>query len=391
MSSNAAENGEQALEMMRVAVAEAKPYDVALLDWHMPEMNGIELTRHIRADKSLHDTCLLMLSSAAFDEESLKATEAGVNLYLTKPVRLNVLFESLVTLMGDTAAEKEVHESAESGHVAFSFSGKILVAEDNLVNQDVAREMLTFMGCQVEIVENGRQAEDAVKAENFDLILMDCHMPEMDGFEAALQIRRHEEAEGVKKAVPIIALTGDVRLGIREHCQEEGMNDYLSKPFGMSELQAAIGQWLMRREDGAEVLTPLHESEPAEPVDSMADCVLDQKRLDMIRAMQRPGRPNVLDKIITLYQENSPAVLRSIRQAITEKDGESLCEAAHSLKSSSANLGATHLFSLCKKLEEMGRVEQLEGAGELLERLESRFQEVVLLLSAELENSTDDE
>jgi len=204
-------------------------------------------------------------------------------------------------------------------------------------------------------------------------------------------IRHHEEAEGVEKAVPIIALTGDVRMGIREHCQEAGMNDYLSKPFGVSELQTVIGQWLKSLEDGDEALTPLHEAEPTEPVDSLADCVLDQKRLDMIRAMQRPGRPNVLDKIITLYQENSPAVLRSIRQAITEKDGESLCEAAHSLKSSSANLGATHLFSLCKKLEEMGRVEQLEGAGELLERLESRFQEVVLLLSAELENSTDDE
>ncbi len=391
MSSNSAENGIQALEMMRTAAAEEKPFDVALLDWHMPEMDGIELTRLIRADKSLHDVCLLMLSSAAFDEEAHKATDAGVDLYLTKPVRLGVLYESLVALVGGTEKAKAGDEAAESGTGAFSFNGKILVAEDNLVNQEVALEILSFMGCRVVMVENGHEAVDAVKKENFDLVLMDCHMPEMDGFEASLKIRRYEEEEGVKKAVPIIALTGDVRMGIREQCQDAGMNDYLSKPFSMGEMQTAIGQWLMPREDGAEVGISLAESESVSKVGSELDFVLDQKRLDMIRAMQRPGRPNVLDRIITLYQENSPALIRSIRQTITEKDGESLCEAAHSLKSSSANLGATHLASLCKKLEEMGRMKQLEGAGELVEHLESQFQEVVLLLSAELENSADDE
>lgn len=391
MNSNAAENGKQALEMMRAAVAEGKNYDVALLDWHMPEMDGVELTRLIRADKSIHEISLLMLSSAAFDEESLRATDAGVDLYLSKPVRLKVLFETLVTLLGDVAAEKAGDEAAESVAGAISYRGKILVAEDNLINQDVAREMLSFMGCQVEIAENGRQAVDAAKAEKFDLILMDCHMPEMDGFEAARQIRIHEEEEGVKKVVPIIALTGDVRMGIKEHCQDVGMNDYLSKPFSIGELQTAIGQWLRPLEDGAEVVTAPHKPEPVEQVISLSDSVLDQKRLYMIRVMQRPGRSNVLDRIIGLYQENSPVLIRTIRQAITDKNGESLCEAAHSLKSSSANLGATHLASLCKMLEEMGGLGQLDGCGELLGSLESEFQEVVLLLSAELENSADDE
>ena len=391
MTSNAAENGQQALEMMRAAAAEGKNYDVALLDWHMPEMDGIELTRLIRADKSIHDIALLMLSSAAFDEESLKATDAGVDLYLSKPVRLKVLFEALVTLLGDIVVEQAEEVEAESTPGIVTYSGKVLVAEDNLVNQEVAQEILTFMGCQVVMVENGRAAVEAVKGEKFDLILMDCHMPEMDGFEAAKQIRLQEEVEAVKNAVPIIALTGDVRMGIKEHCQEAGMNDYLSKPFSMGDLQTIIGQWLMPSKDRAERVSAISEPEPVEQVEGLSGNVLDQKRLDMIRAMQRPGRPNVLDRIIGLYQENSPALIRTIRQAITEEDGGALSEAAHSLKSSSANLGATHLAAQCKTLEEMGRLGRFDGSVELLEPLENEFQQVVLLLSAELENSADDE
>ncbi len=356
----------------------------------MPEMDGIELTSLIRAEESLRDICLLMLSSAAFDEESLKATDAGVDLYLTKPVRLGVLFESLVTLMGDAITENADDDTKKADAESITFSGNILVAEDNLVNQDVAREMLDFMGCQVEIAEDGRGAIELAKTGNFDLILMDCHMPEVDGFEASIEIRKYEKTAGIKQAVPIIALTGDVRMGIKEHCQEAGMNDYMSKPFSLGELEITLGQWLETKSGKAEANTSQQELQSEDKVDVVVDSVLDQKRLDMIRAMQRPGRPNVLDRIIGLFQDNSPAVVRNIRQSIVEKDSDDLCEAAHSLKSSSANLGATHLSALCKKLEELGRAGQLEGTEELLEQLEGEFQEVVLLLSAELENSADE-
>jgi signal transduction histidine kinase/DNA-binding response OmpR family regulator len=387
MSCRVAENGQQALEILLAAIVEKQPYDLGLLDWHMPGMNGIELTKCIRAEKTLEKMSLIMLSSAAFDEESQKAANAGVDLYLIKPVRLQALFESLVTLLGEGDVEAVEEEPVETGSRSVAFKGSVLVAEDNSVNQDVVREMLLAMGCNVDIVENGKQAVEAVKNGEFDLVLMDYHMPEMDGFEASKQIRLCEQEAGIENGVPIVALTGDVRVGIKEHCQEHGMNDYISKPFSMGELEAVLRQWLiLDEESGAYVDSMPEDVETKGGVDSS----LDQKRLNMIRAMQRPGRPNVLDKIIGLYQRDSPVIVRAIRKAVVERDGAVLAEAAHSLKSSSANLGASHLSLLCKQLEEMGTQEHLDGVDTLFEQLELEFQEVISLLTAELENDVDE-
>ena len=391
MSCHVAENGEQALELLQAAVTKEKPYDFCLLDWHMPEMDGIELTRRIRSEESLGGISLIMLSSAAFDEESLKAVTAGVDLYLIKPVRFQVLFESLLALLGTEGVEDMHLDTNDFASKPLSFKGTVLVAEDNTVNQDVAREMLLAMGCHVNVVENGTQAVDAVKVGGFDLVLMDYHMPEMDGFEAAEQIRLHEQAQGIENGVPIVALTGDVRVGIREHCQKQGMNDYLSKPFSMTELENILRRWLVVNEDSGVSIDAISEDDLQNVEnENIVDSILDQKRLNMIRAMQRPDRPNILDKIINLYQKDSPAIVRTIRDAVAEQDSRTLSEAAHSLKSSSANLGATQLSLLCKKLEEMGVQGRLNGSVRLLEKLELEFQEVVLLLSAELENDVNE-
>ena len=392
MTCSVAETSKQALKILLAAASDGKPYDLALLDWHMQEMNGIELTKRIRAEESLTDISLVMLSSATFDEESLKAAHAGIDLYLTKPVRYQVLFKSLVKLMGNlTTADMEA-KTIPPETKSVSFSGTVLVAEDNVVNQDVAREMLLSLGCQAKIVENGRQAVNVVKTRRFDLVLMDCHMPEMDGFNAARQIRLNEKMEGVENGVPIIALTSDVRMGIREQCRKQGMNDYMSKPFSRGELEIILRQWLVFSEEKRVIDSSFQKQKPENSKKtSDTDFVLDRKRLDVIRALQSPERRNVLDRIIGLYQENSPALVCSIRNAVAEKNSNALMEAAHSLKSSSANLGATHFASMCKKLEDMGRDEQIDGAEELFKHVESEFQKVVVLLSAELENTADRE
>ncbi|MBU0910232.1 MAG: response regulator [Proteobacteria bacterium] len=393
MSSDTAENGIQALEKLQEAAGADKPYDVVLLDWHMPEMDGIELAGLIRKKYDKKHLLLVMLSSAPFDEESVKATQAGVDLYLSKPVRQSLLFSCLTTLWEEAAAAA-AGEGQELSVDAFRaeslpFRASILLVEDNLVNQDVAREMLHYMNCQVEVAENGREALDTVAQKEFDLILMDCHMPEIDGFTAAAEIRRREAEKGTKRRVPIIALTGDVQTGVREQCQAAGMDDFLGKPFYMNDLQNLLGRWLAGRiapqafaSDAQENTSPAAETQTRP--------LLDQKRLDMIRAMQRPGSPSVLDRIIIMYNESSPEILRAIHEAVQKADAESLREAAHSLKTSSANLGATELAALCKELEHLGGGAKAEAAAELLVRLDDTYQEVISALTLEMEKTGDE-
>ena len=389
MSSDTAENGVQALEKLQEAAGADKPYDVVLLDWHMPEMDGIELARLIRKNFAKKDLLLVMLSSAPYDEESVKATQAGVDLYLSKPVRQNLLFSCLTTLWEEAAAAaagegREQHAGAVRAEL--SFRAGILLVEDNLVNQDVAREMLHYMNCQVEVAENGREALDAVAQKEFDLILMDCHMPEMDGFTAAAEIRRREAEKGTKRRVPIIALTGDVQTGVKEQCQAAGMDDFLGKPFYMNDLQNILSRWLAGR-IVPQACSSAAPGNTAPAGEAQTRPLLDQKRLDMIRAMQRPDSPSVLDRIIIMYNESSPEILRAIHEAVQKGDAESLREAAHSLKTSSANLGATELSSLCKQLEDLGGGAKAEAAAELLGRLDDTYQAVISALAREMEKT----
>lgn len=381
-----AETGIQALELLRTSAASGSPFDVALLDWHMSGMNGIELARQIHTDQAIRDICMVMLSSAPFDDQSALATEVGVDLYLPKPVRQNLLFNALLSLMGKKNAESKSAEdttaSRSSGAVAFD--AHILLAEDNLINQDVCRHMLRIMHCDIDMAGNGIEAVSAASEKKYDLILMDCHMPEMDGFTATKEIRKNE-AECEKERVPIIALTGDVQVGIKDICQAAGMDEYLSKPFYMDDLQKVLKKFLKSRPIAREALKD--EADPKEAL--QAKSLLDQRRLNMIRSLQRPDRPNVLGKIIELYQQNSPPLLRAIRDAVSSGDHLALQESAHSLKSASANLGAVKLAALCKELEDMGHHENNEGAKGLLINLEQSFQEALDALATELEKIPD--
>ncbi len=385
VTSVAVENGTQALEMLRKSAAEDMPYDVALLDWHMPEMDGIELARQIRADRAISDICLIMLSSASYDDQSSLASLAGVELYLSKPVRQNLLFNALLSQV----AKHEDGSVARQNNLLSShrvvFDAHILLVEDNLINQDVCRQMLRMMECRVDMSENGREAVRAAFGKKYDLILMDCHMPEMDGFTATEEIRSNEAKEG-KERVPIIALTGDVQVGTREQCLAAGMDDYLSKPFYMNSLQNVMEKFLKASTIVSEKIERVLGPEEL----SQGSSFLDQARLDMIRSLQRPDRPNVLKKIIDLYQQNAPALLRSILDAVSSGDDLLLQEAAHSLKTASANLGAIKLAAICKELEDYGHQKNYEAATSLLDTLEGVFQEALGALGAELEKIYDE-
>mgnify|MGYP000899868575 CR=1 FL=1 len=388
LANDEAENGPQALVRLQNAVQAGQPYDLALVDMRMPDMDGLELARRIRADPALAKLRLALLSSNGGETLAEQAARVGMRELLHKPVRQAELYDALYRLLR-RVAEPISQRPASPMVRSARFAGRILIAEDNLVNQEMARAVLETLGCQAEVAANGQEAVEAVTRTRYDLILMDCQMPVLDGFAATAAIRHWEQAEG-RSRLPIVALTANVIKGFREECLVAGMDDYLSKPFEQEQLIAVLERWLPAGERpvptpaapsppispppaGAEVVAP---AEPAFPVASdPTSSPLARSALDQIRALQRPGAPDLLHKIIGLYLESSPQLLRQMREAVAAEDGEALRQAAHSLKSSSANLGATQLAAVCKQLEQRGREQRLTDSAELLRELETRYRQ----------------
>jgi CheY-like chemotaxis protein len=252
------------------------------------------------------------------------------------------------------------------------FDASVLVAEDNLTNQIVARGILEQFGCRVTMVENGREAVKMVAEKHFDLVLMDCQMPIMDGYEATRRIRARERENG-RSAMVIVALTAHAMKGDREHCLSVGMDDYLSKPFSEEQLGDLLRRWLVpakKEESGrGDAPTPGSGSDnPGEEAD------FDEGVLDNYRQIQRPDQPDIIKRLVTIYLKSSPTLLAEIDSALQASEHERLWHAAHSLKSSSANLGAVKLARLCEELELQGRAGRLEQAAELADSIRQEYE-----------------
>ncbi|MEO8409551.1 MAG: response regulator, partial [Propionivibrio sp.] len=228
------EGGSQALAALREAAAKQARFDLVILDQHMPGMDGMELARTIKADPCIAETPLVMLRSAMLGAPAQERVDARIAGYLTKPVRQRDLFNAISSALGLGAVVQTHDPSARSTSSrparAEQTRWRVLLAEDNVVNQQVALATLQHIGYAVTVTGDGRQAIDALAREVFDIVLMDCQMPEMDGFEATATIREHERSEGAGKRIPIIALTANALEGDRERCLAAGMDDYLSKP-----------------------------------------------------------------------------------------------------------------------------------------------------------------
>jgi signal transduction histidine kinase/CheY-like chemotaxis protein len=258
MQKGSAANGYEALDLLRTAVADKKPYDLALLDMQMPEMDGMTLARAIKADPAIASTRLIILTSMGYmhTHEELKA--AGVDAYLIKPVKQSRLFDCLVDVLGRAAAEhvftKQPKDAAPllAAPAPATGTARILLAEDNIVNQKVALAQLKGLGFSADAVANGHEVLSALKQVPYDLIFMDCQMPEMDGYEASRIIRQSEKSLTAtwKSPIRIVAMTANAMTGDREKCLASGMDDYLSKPVRKSELQSALMKWILPPKGG---------------------------------------------------------------------------------------------------------------------------------------------
>ena len=284
---------------------------------------------------------------------------------------------------------------------ARDIGANILVAEDNPVNQKLIIEILRLFGCDFTLAENGAQAVQWSARQRFDLILMDCQMPEMDGYQATSAIRAREKERG-EAAMVIVALTANVRKEDREKCLAFGMNDYLGKPFTMTQLRDMILKWCTvpgsRDEEkpapaqGVEAVSDAAGARGAADREDAqvaagqsAETLLDLNTIASIREIQNGRSPDILEKLLEIYEQNAPGLIDALRQAIANGDSPSIVSSAHALKSASGSIGAARIFELCADIEERGRNETLDGVEQLFAGLEKDYPVVCELLEREVD------
>ncbi len=235
-----AKDGSTALKILRESVDNNKPYDIAIIDMLIPNMDGETLGKKIKADSHLKDTILVMMASIGRRGDATRLKDLGFAGYLSKPAKQNQIYKCLLKVLNEKPIEGTTASEIVTKYSLAEKTIQVLVAEDNIGNQKVITKMLEKRGCKVHCVTNGKEAVIAVKELPFNLVLMDCQMPEMDGFEATKLIKNPDEKYG---NIPIIALTAGAMKEDYDRCMASGMDDYLSKPVQMQKLEKMIDKW----------------------------------------------------------------------------------------------------------------------------------------------------
>ncbi|MEH6437513.1 hybrid sensor histidine kinase/response regulator [Massilia sp. DD77] len=393
-------------ERLLGAARAGRPFDAAVLDMELAQTSGLALAAAIHAEPAARATQLVLLSPERQAADPVQRREAGVAYQLVKPARAADLYACLAAraarLHGAPADTKAQHHAAHAGlpiaPAARPSSGRrarrVLLAEDNPVNVEVARAMLESLGLEAHCARNGEEALHAVRDGGWDAVLMDCQMPVMDGFAATSAIRRHEREAGRARKLPVIAITANALQGDREACLAAGMDDYLSKPFSQQQLAGVIGRWvalpLSATQHHGDTPAPAPAPAPARPAapSPPRHDAVNLAALEYIRALSRDGGDALVQKVVAAFVADTPRHLASLRQSLAGSDPEGLRRVAHSLKSASANIGAARMAALCRDLEQLGRAGSVAGAAPVFTDMESEFLSVRESLHALLEKET---
>ncbi|MBA2714940.1 MAG: response regulator, partial [Rubrobacteraceae bacterium] len=383
MKNGMAEDGHGALKILRGATEDGDPYDLAILDLDMPEMDGMQLASRIKADPAIAPTRLIMLTSLGLGGEAEQAKRAGFSAYLTKPVRQSRLFDAVATVMGSpeettppeprpVTPEIRTEETAASG-------ARVLVAEDNQINQKVAVKMLERLGYRADVAADGLEAVEAISRVPYHAILMDVQMPEMDGYEATAEIKRREEGEG--RRTPIIAMTANAMQGDREKALEAGMDDYVPKPVKPGELEVVLKRWIPQEEE-KDVSITIAEAEEEDGIVT-PEATEDPLDRPIIENLLELGGSDLLSELAKMFFEDTKSGLTVLREAVQGDDAPTVERVAHTLKGSSGNMGAKGMARICGELQEVGAAGDLARAPALLGHLEEEFGRVRPALEAE--------
>jgi CheY-like chemotaxis protein/HPt (histidine-containing phosphotransfer) domain-containing protein len=427
------------LSLLQLAGRVGRRFDVAFID--PAGLHDVAwLIKEVRNDAAIAQTRIILLESRLAPADEGAEDPTGDIERLLKPVRQSALYDCLSSTIHAKSASVET--TAPATPQVQTIAARVLIAEDNAVNREVAGEALRQLGCDVDSANDGQQAIAGWEATRYDVILMDCHMPNMDGIEAAKIIRVREATEG-RPRTPILALTANARGEDYERCMAAGMDDYLTKPLTLDELRVALDRWVGRKaapkepmsDAGVETAPPIAAADPppadvtvngVEPMsngasilpktpatpaespaaapnppaenaavaaaaaaiaDSAAAAVsgeprvevgdaLDKTTIDYLKSLRRGDGPSVLERAVGMYLENAPTVLEELRRAIAGGDASAVWKIAHSLKSSSASLGAKQLAQHIGDMEGRARQNDLVEADSRLVRIETEFQKV---------------
>jgi signal transduction histidine kinase/DNA-binding response OmpR family regulator/HAMP domain-containing protein len=386
ISSHMADTGAEFLEQVMSGLASEGQRVIALVDETVVDMTDTELLEALTSDSALGAAKTLRLVSFIRRADVEQDASWNQTHFVTKPLRYESLRQALLNVLDSTPGALPQTQRMPATP---TLCGHVLLGEDNPVNQEITLLMLQALGCSVTIAQNGREVLDQVKQSSYDLVLMDCQMPEMDGFEATRLIREWEKL-GSRTAIPIIALTAHATPEDREHCLATGMSDYLSKPFSMERIHTVLAAWLRpnsSKEPGGPT-TPAITTAPVVTLseqESQPALTVDQRAWASITSLQRAGSPDTLAKILSLYLADSQELVDKVRQGMATGDVTAVNQAAHSLKSRSAVLGATSLATICQQFENFSRQGHLKEADPLLDQLDAAFSHASQVFQGELE------
>ena len=360
-----------ALDEYRSAALSSHPYDIAVVDMCMPDIDGLQLARNIRDESNGSGGPGIILLTSTMQVERSDLTSAGIREYLTKPVRSSELYNRLLRVLATKTAgmptPPPMAHPVESADPVPRL-GKLLVAEDNEVNQLVARGMANRLGYEVHIVDDGEQAVSAALTGTYAAVLMDCHMPVMDGFDATRAIRARN---GHSARIPIIAMTAGALDEDRERCFAAGMDDYISKPVDLATLAEVLSRWVPQTSTAdvggdAAAAADVPQQQAAAPASNSV--VLELERLQILRELGPADGLGLLPEAVRAFRQDSQGALDTLRAALENGQAAELEAAAHKLTGAAANIGAVGAAGLCKELERLGRDAgpELRSTGALL-------------------------
>ena len=368
VSVSTAEEGLALLET-RNAKGGSDPFGLVMLDWMLPGMNGIDAAARIRAREETRALPIVLVSAYAGKEEEARCAELGVNVFLPKPITASSLFDAVVQAQG---VRTHTVSRALDAPLEREFDARVLLAEDNEVNQMVASELLSRLGIQLDIADNGRIALEMVRAapDAYDAVLMDMQMPEMDGLTATRGLR------GARYERPIIAMTANAMKTDLDACLAAGMNDHITKPIERRALLQTLRRWLPRRQPPVEDANPgATRSEPADsrqPAGAGVQASRNLEGIDVAGSLKRLGLEfESLQRMLVRFADGQGATLEALRAAVASSDFAAVARQAHAIAGAAGNLGADGLHSAAKALERAGR-ENSGNLAQLLSQLDAQ-------------------
>jgi len=371
-----AKSGTEALVALSTATTENTPFTTVIIDMQMPEMDGVQLAKNIRNNYDFNNAHLMLLTSQAQRGDAKKMQDIGFNAFLTKPINQQELYNALLQMKGLESGDNRLI-TRHTAHETKLFNANVLVVEDNITNQMVARGMLEKLHLTVNMASNGEEAIQALSTEHYDLVFMDCQMPIMDGFEAT-QIIRDLHSNVLKHDIPVIAMTANAMLEDVQHCTDAGMNAHVAKPVNPTLLNEALSEWLPEHCHGSESNDPSNQQNLANTRPSPIAPIISKEEVFDIAVLHELLGNNIdqIREITLAFITDSAEQLSLLQTAIEADDVKQAAAISHRFKGSSASIGGNELARVAKNMETLGKAGDLERLTALMPELQESLKQL---------------